>query len=230
MMAFTNLASVLPILRWRSLISCGWRWLPTWPGSRAREHTESDLRCYLAWCAERNLDPLTARRLHLELYIRWMQEIRHFKPSTVSRRFSVAAGFYKNLRHRRPAGAFTRRARPAALGTPGITDARIHPPAVRGHAHRRPPVTGPVRLRAGGHARPARPADLRSHRGGHHPPRRRTQPPGPARARNPATPAIAPSTVPGRGAGSPGASSASSSPFRRSPTRLFSCPAKPAES
>jgi hypothetical protein len=30
-----------------------------------------------------------------ELYIRWMQEIRRFKPSTVSRRFSVAAGFYR---------------------------------------------------------------------------------------------------------------------------------------
>jgi hypothetical protein len=57
------------------------------------EHTESDLRCYLAWCAERGLDPLAAQRPHLELYIRWMQEIRRFKPSTVSRWFSVAAGF-----------------------------------------------------------------------------------------------------------------------------------------
>ena len=61
----------------------------------SREHTESDLRCYLAWCAERGLDPLAARRPHLELYIRWMQEIRRFKPSTVSRRFSVVAGFYR---------------------------------------------------------------------------------------------------------------------------------------
>jgi integrase/recombinase XerD len=61
----------------------------------SREHTESDLRCYLARCAERGLDPLAAQRPHLELYIRWMQEIRQFKPSTVSRRFSVAAGFYR---------------------------------------------------------------------------------------------------------------------------------------
>ena len=60
----------------------------------SREHTNSDLRCYLAWCAERGLDPFLARRPHLELYIRWMQEIRRFKPSTVSRRFSVTAGFY----------------------------------------------------------------------------------------------------------------------------------------
>ena len=61
----------------------------------SRYHTESDLRCYLAWCAEHDLDPLAARRPHLELYIRWMQEVRRFKPSTVSRRFSVAAGFYR---------------------------------------------------------------------------------------------------------------------------------------
>jgi integrase/recombinase XerD len=61
----------------------------------SRYHTESDLRCYLAWCAERGMDPLTAHRPHLELYIRWMQEIRRFKPSTVSRRFSVTAGFYR---------------------------------------------------------------------------------------------------------------------------------------
>jgi hypothetical protein len=26
----------------------------------SREHTESDLRCCLAWCAERGLDPLAA--------------------------------------------------------------------------------------------------------------------------------------------------------------------------
>jgi site-specific recombinase XerD len=61
----------------------------------SRDHTDSDLRCYLTWCAERDLDPLAARRPHLELYIRWMQEIRRFKPSTVSQRFSVTAGFYR---------------------------------------------------------------------------------------------------------------------------------------
>jgi hypothetical protein len=48
----------------------------------SRYHTESGLRCYLAWCAGHGLDPLAARRPHVELYIRWMQEIRRFKPST----------------------------------------------------------------------------------------------------------------------------------------------------
>ena len=51
----------------------------------SREHAESDLRCFLFWCAERDLDPLGARPPHLALYIRWMLEVRRFKPSTVSR-------------------------------------------------------------------------------------------------------------------------------------------------
>jgi integrase/recombinase XerD len=31
----------------------------------------------------------------VELYVRWMQEIRRFKPSTVSRRMAVVTGFYR---------------------------------------------------------------------------------------------------------------------------------------
>jgi site-specific recombinase XerD len=61
----------------------------------SREHGRSGLHCFLTWCADRHMHPLAARRPHLELYIRWMQEIRQFEPSTVSRRFSVVAGFYR---------------------------------------------------------------------------------------------------------------------------------------
>ena len=38
--------------------------------------------------------PACAQRTHSELYVRWMQEIRHFQPSTVARQLSVACGFY----------------------------------------------------------------------------------------------------------------------------------------
>ncbi|MGH8895229.1 MAG: site-specific integrase, partial [Actinomycetes bacterium] len=61
----------------------------------SRSHTESDLRVYLRWCTERGLDPLAAQRPHVELYVRWMQEVRRFKPSTVSRRMSIVVGFYR---------------------------------------------------------------------------------------------------------------------------------------
>ena len=92
----------------------------------SRDHTDSDLRCYLTWCADRSLDPFLARRPHLELYIRWMQEVRRFKPSTVSRRFSVTAGFYRTcvidgvLEHS-PAEHVRRPAVPAESPTLGFT-------------------------------------------------------------------------------------------------------------
>ena len=128
MMTFTELASVPPgpltpfTDRLRLAVAA---YLTRFKGS-SREHTESDLRCYLAWCAERGLDPLSAQRAHLELYIRSMQEIRRFKPSTVSRRFSVAAGFYRTcvldgvLEHS-PAEHVRRPSVPAESPTLGFT-------------------------------------------------------------------------------------------------------------
>src|SRR5580692_5601005 len=61
----------------------------------SRAHTESDLRCYLAWCAERGLDPAGRAASALGAVHPVDAGIRRFQPSTVSRRFSVAAGFYR---------------------------------------------------------------------------------------------------------------------------------------
>ena len=97
MMNFPDLASLLsdrPATFTDQLQLAVAAYLARFKGS-SREHTAYDLRCYLARCAQRRLDPLAARRPHLGLYIRWMQEVPRFKPSTVSRRFSVAAGFYR---------------------------------------------------------------------------------------------------------------------------------------
>ncbi len=38
---------------------------------------------------------LKAERVHVELYVRWMQEIRRYKAATTSRRLSVVVGFYR---------------------------------------------------------------------------------------------------------------------------------------
>jgi site-specific recombinase XerD len=61
----------------------------------SRTHTASDLRTFLEWCTRHELAPLTAQRPHIELFLRWMQEVRRHKPSTVSRRLSVVNGFYR---------------------------------------------------------------------------------------------------------------------------------------
>src|SRR5688500_4201123 len=62
---------------------------------QTRVHAESDLSCFLRWCQRVETLPLDAKRVDLELYLRWMQNDRRFKPSTVSRRLSVVAGFYR---------------------------------------------------------------------------------------------------------------------------------------
>jgi site-specific recombinase XerD len=61
----------------------------------SRLHTESDLRIFLTWCVSQQLDPLTAVRADIERYVRWLQDVRRYQPSTVSRRLSVVVGFYR---------------------------------------------------------------------------------------------------------------------------------------
>jgi integrase/recombinase XerD len=87
----------------------------------SRMHTESDLRVYLTWCAERGADPLAAGRPQVELYVRWMQQVRRLKPSTVSRRGVGGGRLLPQLRHRR----------------------RVDPPAAGGAAERGPGLSQP---------------------------------------------------------------------------------------
>jgi integrase/recombinase XerD len=58
-------------------------------------HTESDLNVFLRWCVDQSMDPLTATRVDIERYVRWLQDVRWYQPSTVSRRLSVVVGFYR---------------------------------------------------------------------------------------------------------------------------------------
>jgi integrase len=60
-----------------------------------RLHTESDLRVFLRWSTDQGLDPLAAARADIERYVRWLQDVGRYQPSTVSRRLSVVVGFYR---------------------------------------------------------------------------------------------------------------------------------------
>jgi len=66
--------------------------------ARYREPTtgayRQDLRCFWQWCADHQLAPLTAKRPHLKLYLRDLEQ-RGYAPATVSRRLSTVAGFFK---------------------------------------------------------------------------------------------------------------------------------------
>ncbi|MER7894453.1 hypothetical protein ABTX15_32110 [Micromonospora sp. NPDC094482] len=52
-------------------------------------HTESGLRVFLTCCTGQELQPLSTRRAETERYVRWLQDVRRFQPSIVSRRLSV---------------------------------------------------------------------------------------------------------------------------------------------
>jgi integrase/recombinase XerD len=52
-------------------------------------HTESDLRVFLRWCADQDIDPLAAVRVDIERLVRWLQDVRRYQPSTVSRRLKL---------------------------------------------------------------------------------------------------------------------------------------------
>ena len=92
----------------------------------SRVHSESDLRVFIRWCLERDLDPLAAQRPHIELYVRWMQEVRCFKLNTIARRFSVVSCFYRTcvidgILDRSPADNVRRPSAPQESPTLGLT-------------------------------------------------------------------------------------------------------------
>ncbi len=53
-----------------------------------------DLRQYFDWCAQHHLEVFAARRGHIELFARSMEE-RGLAPATIGRRLSTVAGFYR---------------------------------------------------------------------------------------------------------------------------------------
>ncbi|WP_290105759.1 tyrosine-type recombinase/integrase [Microbacterium oryzae] len=60
-----------------------------------RQLYAADLRVYFTWCAAAGVDPMAARRPHLELFIQHLLEDRGNKPSSVIRRMKPVRGFYQ---------------------------------------------------------------------------------------------------------------------------------------
>ncbi len=84
-------------MSYRPSFSCCTRQCPRiWAVTgESRLHTESDLHVFLRWCTDQDLNPLAAVRSDIERYLRWLQDVRRYQPSTVSRRLSVVVGFYR---------------------------------------------------------------------------------------------------------------------------------------
>jgi integrase len=113
-----------------------------------RLHTESDLRVFLRWCTDQDLDPLAAVRVDIERYLRWLQDVRRYQPSTVSS--AIGGGrLLPRLRDRSDPAALACRLRPPAHGAAGVAHPGSWPSAVRSPDHHSPAVDQPQRLRPG---------------------------------------------------------------------------------
>ena len=54
----------------------------------------TDLRIFAGWCHDHDLNLLTVKRAHLELFGRWMEQEGRMS-STIGRRLSTLSSFYK---------------------------------------------------------------------------------------------------------------------------------------
>src|SRR4051794_37150095 len=61
--------------------------------STRRAYT-TGIKTYLNWCRINGLDPLAARRPHVELFSRWMEE-KHYERTTRAKWLSTVCLFYK---------------------------------------------------------------------------------------------------------------------------------------
>ncbi len=55
---------------------------------------QQDLRQFVAWCTNQDLDLLAVRRTHIELFARWLEH-RGAARATIGRRLSTVTGFYR---------------------------------------------------------------------------------------------------------------------------------------
>ena len=62
--------------------------------AHTRSAYQSDLRCFASWCAGIGIDPLAAKRAHLDGYARSL-EVEGLASSSVARRLSVMSGLFR---------------------------------------------------------------------------------------------------------------------------------------
>src|SRR3989440_930285 len=123
---------------------------------QSRLHTGSDLKIYLTWCTDQDLDPLRVARVDIERYALvagdpLLPTLYRLPPSVGRRRL------LPSLRHRPGPALLAGRLRTPTTGTRRVTDPWAGTSAVRGVDQHRATVAEHQRLRPDCHARSSRP-------------------------------------------------------------------------
>lgn len=74
-----------------------WAWLLRQRSPHTAAAYGRDLREWLAWCRERDLDPLAARRGHADAYGRWLEYERGLSARSAARKLAAASSWYTYL-------------------------------------------------------------------------------------------------------------------------------------
>jgi len=61
-----------------------------------RSHHENNLKQWFRFCATRPMDPMEAERAHIELYGRWLEEVKGLAIATVANQLGTICQFYKH--------------------------------------------------------------------------------------------------------------------------------------
>lgn len=69
-------------------------YLARYPSS-TRANLSIHLRHWFEFCQQIGVNPLEARRAHIEAFGRWLDEIRHYKPRTQAQKISAVCGLYR---------------------------------------------------------------------------------------------------------------------------------------
>lgn len=70
--------------------------LTQYPKQNTREAYALDLRIYFDWCRTAGIDPLAARRFHVQAFALYLQDERRNGPASISRRIGTLTGYYEN--------------------------------------------------------------------------------------------------------------------------------------
>lgn len=70
-------------------------WLLGYNSPHTRAAYTADLRRWSRWCAQLEIDPLRAGRVHVDAWARHLTEVQQFAPATVARRLAAVSAFYR---------------------------------------------------------------------------------------------------------------------------------------
>lgn len=60
-----------------------------------RDHYQGHLNTFVTWCHQHQVDPLTAERTQVAMYVRYLSEVRGLRGSTVNTYLTPIKGFYR---------------------------------------------------------------------------------------------------------------------------------------